>query len=68
MSPFQRNRSRELNSECGLRPLRAVGSKLYEPEAIGDYAYAPAGRRKLRATGVEFGRRIFKDSRAVKTH
>jgi len=33
--------------ECGLRPLRAVGS-LYEPEAIGAYAYAPAGMRKVR--------------------
>jgi hypothetical protein len=28
--------------ECGLRPLRAVGS-LYEPEAIGACAYAPVG-------------------------
>jgi len=36
--------------ECGLRPLRAVGS-LYEPEAIGDYAYAPAGSRKVSAWG-----------------
>ena len=31
------------NSECGLRPLRAVGS-IYEPEAIGAIgAYAPEG-------------------------
>ena len=29
--------------ECGLRPLRAVGS-IYEPEAVG--AYAPEGSRK----------------------
>jgi hypothetical protein len=29
----------------GLRPLRAVGSKLYEPEAIGPRAYAPVGGR-----------------------
>ena len=36
------------NWECGLRPLRAVGS-IYEPEAIGAYAYAPAGRRKIKA-------------------
>ena len=28
-----------------LRPLRAVGSKLYEPEAIGPMAYAPVGER-----------------------
>jgi hypothetical protein len=34
--------------ECGLRPLRAVGS-LYEPEAIGAYAYAPVGSRKNNA-------------------
>jgi hypothetical protein len=32
--------------ESGLRPLRAVGSMLYEPEAIGAYAYAPVGSRK----------------------
>jgi hypothetical protein len=32
--------------ECGLRPLRAVGS-IYEPEAIGDIgAYAPEGSGK----------------------
>ena len=31
-------------SECGLRPLRAVGS-IYEPEAVGAIgAYAPEGR------------------------
>jgi len=31
------------NSECGLRPLRAVGS-IYEPEAVGAIgAYAPEG-------------------------
>ena len=29
--------------EFGLRPLRVVGS-IYEPEAIGAYAYAPVGR------------------------
>jgi hypothetical protein len=34
--------------EFGLRPLRAVGS-LYEPEAIGVYAYAPAGMRKRKS-------------------
>jgi hypothetical protein len=28
-----------------LRPLRAVGSRLYEPEAIGAKAYAPVGER-----------------------
>jgi hypothetical protein len=28
-----------------LRPLRAVGSRLYEPEAIGVGAYAPVGER-----------------------
>jgi len=33
---------RDLISEFGLRPLRAVGSR-YEPEAIGVYAYAPVG-------------------------
>ncbi len=33
-------------SECGLRPLRAVGS-IYEPEAVGVIgAYAPEGMRK----------------------
>ncbi len=32
--------------EFGLRPLRAVGNKLYELEAIGAGAYAPVGRRK----------------------
>jgi hypothetical protein len=37
--------------ECGLRPLRAVGS-LYEPEAIGAYAYAPAGMRKEKEIGI----------------
>jgi hypothetical protein len=31
--------------EVGLRPLRAVGS-IYEPEAIGVYAYASVGMRK----------------------
>ena len=32
--------------ECGLRPLRAVGS-IYEPEAVGAKgAYAPEGMRK----------------------
>ena len=36
--------------EFGLRPLRAVGSR-YEPEAIGAYAYAPAGMRKIKAAG-----------------
>jgi len=31
------------NLECGLRPLRAVGS-IYEPEAVGAIeAYAPEG-------------------------
>jgi hypothetical protein len=35
------------NGECGLRPLRAVGS-IYEPEAVGAIgAYAPEGRRNL---------------------
>jgi hypothetical protein len=44
------------NSECGLRPLRAVGSMLYEPEAIGAYAYAPVGMRKeKKAQGFDFG-------------
>jgi hypothetical protein len=34
------------NWECGLRPLRAVGSTLYEPEAVGAIGvYAPEGRR-----------------------
>jgi hypothetical protein len=33
-------------SECGLRPLRAVGS-LYEQEAVGAIGtYAPEGRWK----------------------
>jgi hypothetical protein len=46
------------NSECGLRPLRAVGSMLYEPEAIGAYAYAPVGMRKeKKAQGFECGMR-----------
>jgi len=32
-----------VKSECGLRPLRAVGS-IYEPEAVGAIgAYAPEG-------------------------
>jgi len=35
---------RFLKAECGFRPLRAVGSMLYKPEAIG--AYAPEGRGK----------------------
>ena len=35
------------NTERGLRPLRTVGS-LYEPEAIGAYAYAPVGSRNDR--------------------
>jgi len=34
------------NWECGLRPLRAVGS-IYEPEAVGAIrAYAPEGMWK----------------------
>jgi hypothetical protein len=28
-----------------LRPLRAAGSRLYEPEALGPMAYAPVGER-----------------------
>jgi hypothetical protein len=28
-----------------LRPLRAAGYRLYEPEAIGPKAYAPVGER-----------------------
>jgi hypothetical protein len=28
-----------------LRPLRAVGYRLSEPEAIGPIAYAPVGER-----------------------
>jgi hypothetical protein len=37
----------DLISECGLRPLRAVGS-LYEPEAVGTIgAYAPEGMRNV---------------------
>jgi hypothetical protein len=37
-----------MNSECGLRPLRAVGS-LYELEAVGAIgAYAPEGMPKIR--------------------
>ena len=39
--------------ECGFRPLRAVGSMLYEPEAIG--ACAPARSRKERLTSRAFG-------------
>ena len=44
--------------QCGLRPLRAVGSMPQlvsptgwkpEPEAIGAYAHAPAGRQKIEA-------------------
>jgi len=36
------------NWECGLRPLRAVGS-IYEPEAVGAIgAYAPEGMREKR--------------------
>ena len=32
--------------DCGLRPLRAVGS-IYEPEAVGAIGvYAPEGMRK----------------------
>jgi len=34
-------------AEFGLRPLRAVGYRLYEPEAIGVWTYAPVGRRIL---------------------
>ncbi len=30
-----------------LRPLRAVGSKLYEPEAIGHKAYSPTRRARV---------------------
>ena len=29
-----------------MRPLRVVGYRLYEPEAIGVYANAPVGMRK----------------------
>jgi len=42
-------------AECGLRPLRAVGSPsclLYEPEAVGAIeAYAPEGMRNGKAKG-----------------
>jgi hypothetical protein len=39
------------NWECGLRPLRAVGS-LYEPEAVGaSGAYAPEGRGNEKGIG-----------------
>jgi hypothetical protein len=36
------------NWEFGLQPLRAVG---YEPEAIG--AYAPEGKRKIKAERIK---------------
>jgi hypothetical protein len=33
---------------CGLRPLRAVGSRLYEPEAVGAIgAYSPTRRARV---------------------
>jgi hypothetical protein len=47
----KKKEDRVLNSECGLRPLRAVGFRLYESEAIGACAYAPAGsgeKKKVR--------------------
>jgi hypothetical protein len=42
---MKRRSQKELISECGLRPLRAIGS-IYEPEAMGAFAWAPAGMRK----------------------
>ena len=47
------------NMECGLRPLRAVGS-IYEPEAVGAIgACAPEGMGKSEVgmRKVEFGMR-----------
>jgi hypothetical protein len=39
------------NWECGLRPLRAVGS-IYEPEAVGAaWACAPEGKGERRKLG-----------------
>jgi hypothetical protein len=47
-----RGRLGRWNWECGLRPLRAVGS-IYEPEAVGAIgAYAPEGRLKNRKKEV----------------
>jgi len=43
------------NSECGLRPLRAVGS-IYEPEAVGAIgAYAPEGSNGSGKTELGIG-------------
>jgi hypothetical protein len=42
-------------ADCGLRPLRAVGS-IYEPEAVGAImAYAPEGRGKDEAERIGNG-------------
>ena len=41
-----------IDLEFGLRPLRAVGS-IYEPEAIGAFAYVPAGKRKEKSISDE---------------
>ena len=43
----------EQKSECGLRPLRAVGS-IYEPEAAGAHrGLRPGGKGKAEA-GIQF--------------
>jgi hypothetical protein len=43
-----RGRFGSWNWECGLRPLRAVGSRLYEPEAVGAIgAYSPTRRARV---------------------
>jgi hypothetical protein len=42
--PIGRDYAAAKDAECGLRPLRAVGSMLYEPEAVGAIgAYALEG-------------------------
>jgi hypothetical protein len=42
------------NAEFGMRPPASPSCRLYEPEAIGAYAYAPAGmRKKIEGEGIE---------------
>ena len=57
---------RQWNSELGMRPPASPSCRLYEPEAIGAYAYppackpyglygletAPAGKRKIKAKSI----------------
>jgi hypothetical protein len=50
---------RQWNSELGIRPPASPSCRLYEPEAIGAYAYAPAGKRKIKAKSLSHRAEVF---------